>query len=124
MVGLIPFATAILGANPFIAISPAIYGFVMLLTTLSFLIMRFYSLRKQLVHKDNDKALTQKIFKASLKGRTKAIIGTTIYFISIPLAYVNVYFSYACFLIPPIIFFIPEGIDNEKLAERVAGKNA
>lgn len=124
MVSLIPFATAILGANPFIAISTAIYGFVMLLTTLSFLIMRFYSLRKELVHKDKDKELTQNIFKVSHKGRTKGIIGAVIYFMSIPLAYVNVYLSYVCFLIPPIIFFIPAGIDNEKLAERVAGKNA
>lgn len=120
---LIPFATAIVGANPFIAISPAIYGLVMLLTTLSFVIMRNYSLRNKLIHKDTDKELTQKIFKVSHRARTKAIIGAIIYFISIPLAYVNVYFSYACFIIPPIIFFIPEGIDNEKLAERVTEKN-
>lgn len=79
MVSLIPFATAILGANPFIAISSAIYGLVMLLTTLSFLIMRFYSLSNELVHKDTDKELTRKIFKVSHKGRTKAIIGTVIY---------------------------------------------
>jgi hypothetical protein len=75
------------------------------------------------LHKDADKILTEKIVEVSHKGRAKAIWGTVIYLISIPLAYVNVYFSYLCFIIPPIIYFIPEGIDNEKLAEKVAQKN-
>lgn len=120
---LIPFATALVGANPFLPISPAIYGFVMLLTTLSFVLMRSYSLRNNLVHTDENKELTRKILKVSLRARTKSIIGTIIYLISIPLAYVNVYFSYICFIIPPIIFFIPDGIDNEELAEMVVEKN-
>ncbi|HXI00608.1 MAG TPA: TMEM175 family protein [Sphingobacteriaceae bacterium] len=120
---LIPFATALVGANPFLPISPAIYGFVMLLTTLSFVLMRSYSLRNNLAHTDENKELTRKILKVSLRARTKSIIGTIIYLISIPLAYVNVYFSYICFIIPPIIFFIPDGIDNEELAELVVEKN-
>ena len=123
LLSLIPLATSIIGANPFTTISPAIYGLVMLLTTLSFLIMRNYSLRNKLIHQDSDKVLSRTVFNVALRARTKAIIGSLIYFISIPLAYVNVYFSYACFIIPPIIFFIPEGIDNEKLAARVAEKN-
>ncbi|MCW3079742.1 TMEM175 family protein [Segetibacter sp.] len=124
LLSLIPFATAIVGANPLIAISPAIYGSVMLFTNLAFLIMRHYSLRKKLVHKDDNKALTDKIFEVSLKARSKAILATVIYLISIPAAYVSVYFSYICFVIPPILFFIPEGIDNEELAEKVLEKNA
>lgn len=124
LLSLIPFATAIVGANPFIAISAAIYGLVMLFTTLSFFVMRHYSLQKNLVHKDEDQSLTKKVFEVSTKARSKALIGSVIYLIAIPLAYVNVYISYICFIIPPIIFFIPEGIDNEKLAEKVAEKNA
>ena len=123
LLSLIPFVTAIVGANPFIAISPAIYGGVMLVTNLCFVVMRHYSLRKSLVHKDTDEMLTAKITEVSLKARSKAIIGTVVYLISIPLAYVNVYFSYLCFIIPPILFFIPEGIDNEKLAEKVVEEN-
>ena len=120
---LIPFATAEVGSNPFIAIAPAIYGAVMFLTNLAFLIMRHYSLRKKLLHKDADQALTKTIVHISQKARIKSIIGSGIYLISIPLAYVNVYVSYICFIIPSIIFFIPEGIDNEELAEKVAKKN-
>lgn len=124
LLSLIPLATAIIGASPFIAISPAIYGVVMLATTLSFVIMRNYTLRKKLIHKDKDVVLNEKILKVSHRARIKAIVGALIYLISIPLAYVNVFFAYACFIIPPIIFFIPEGIDNERLAEKVAEKNS
>lgn len=123
-ISLIPFATAILGANPFLPVSSAIYGIVMLLTTLSYAIMRTYSLKKHLVHTDEDKELSKTIHRASVKGRNKALIGSVIYLAAILLTFVNVMFSFACFLLPPIIFFIPEGIDNEELAERVVEKNA
>jgi uncharacterized membrane protein len=119
----IPFATAIVGANPSVAISPVIYGSIMLLTNSSFLLMRHYSLTKKLVHRDKNRQLTVNVFRVSIKSRTKAIIGTIVYLAAILLAYVNVYLSYICFAIPPIIFFIPEGIDNEELAEKVAEKN-
>ena len=123
LLSLIPLATAIVGANPFITISPVVYGIVMLATTLSYVVMRNYSHRKKLIHQDNNKNLNEQIIKVSNRARIKAIIGACIYLISIPLAYINVYLSYACFIIPPIIFFIPEGIDNEKLAQRVGEKN-
>ncbi len=123
-VSLIPFATAILGANPFEPLSSAIYGCSMLFTSLSFVVMRGYSLRKHLVHTDKDKTLTRNIFRASVKGKNKAVAGTLIYLLAIPLAFVNVFFSYLCFAIPPIVFFIPEDIDNQKLAEKVNEKDA
>src|SRR4051794_31912412 len=124
LLSLIPFATAIVGANPFISISAVIYGIVMLLTNSSFLLMRHYSLRKDLVHKDKNRELTVKIFQVSMKARIKALIGTIMYMIAVPLAFVNVYIAYICYTIPPIIFFIPDGIDDEKLAEKVVEKNA
>lgn len=124
VLSLIPFATAIVGANPFIPVAPVIYGTVMLLTTLSFALMRNYTMRHKLVHTDTNKALTRKIFNVSLRERSKAIIGSLVYLVSIPLAFVNVYLSYACFIISPIIFFIPRGIENEKLAEKISAKNS
>ena len=119
----IPLATAIAGANPLIAESVAFYGFVMFLTTLAFTIMRSYSIRKKLIHKDEDQSLTTKVHKVSLKARTKSYIGTMAYFVSVPLAFVNVYFAFVCFIIPPILFFIPDGIDDEKLAEKISERN-
>lgn len=121
---LIPIATSFLGANPLISESVAFYGFVMLMTTLGFSIMRAYSIRKKLVHKDKDRTITNKIYKVSFKARTKSYAGTIAYFCSVPLAFTNVYFAFACFVIPPIIFFIPDGIDDEELAEKISDKNA
>ena len=122
-ISLIPMATSTLGANPFAEISVALYGFIMLMTTLSLTLMRVRIRKQNLVHKDQDKNLTKKINKVSLKAKTKSLIGTLSYLLSIPLAFVNIYASFICFLIPPIIFFIPDGIDDEKLAEKIAEKN-
>jgi len=122
-ISLIPFGTAMVGANPSLAISIALYGFILLMTTLSFAIMRSYTLKKDLIHSDEDEALTKKVYKVSIRSKTKNYIGAAAYLVSIPLAYVNIYFAYACFIIPPIIFFIPDGIDDEKMAERIEEKN-
>ncbi|MDQ2752709.1 MAG: TMEM175 family protein [Bacteroidota bacterium] len=122
MLSLIPFATALVGTNPFIPLSPAIYGLVMLLTTGSFVLMRNYSIQHGLVHKDKNRDLRRKIYKVSLRARTKGIIGALVYLASIPLAYVNIYIAYALFVIPALIFFVPEGIDSEKLAADVSGE--
>ena len=122
-VSLIPFATRIVGENPFLSVSIAIYGLVMLLTTVSFTLMRQHSLHKNLVHQDENKEMTDQILKVSSKARSKEIAAICIYLVSIPLAFVHVYLAYACFLVPIILFFIPEGIDNEELAEKVNDKN-
>ena len=122
-VSLIPLSTAFAGANPLIPDAVAFYGFILLMTTLAFARMRSYSLRKGLVHKDQNRRLTLKIYNVSLKSRTKSYIGTIAYLCSVPLAYVSVYISFAFFIIPPVLFFIPEGIDDEDLAEKIAEKN-
>lgn len=120
---LIPLGTAMVSANPKMPESAALYGVVLLLTTISFAIMRIYTLRKNLVHTDKDKEVTDKIRWISLKARTKSIIGSIAYLCAIPLAYVNIYLAYFIFLIPPIIFFIPDGIDDERLAQKIEEKN-
>jgi uncharacterized membrane protein len=120
---LIPLGTAMVSANPKMPESVALYGTIMLLTTISFAIMRVHTLRKDLVHKDSDKEVTDTIRWVSLKARTKSIIGSLAYLCAIPLAYVNIYLAYFIFLIPPIIFFIPDGVDDEKLAQKIEDKN-
>ena len=121
---LIPLGTAMVSANPKMPESAALYGVIMLLTTISFAVMRVYTLKKNLVHKDADNEITAKIRWVSLKARTKNIIGSLAYLCAIPLAYVSVYLAYFIFLIPPIIFFIPDGIDDESLAQKIEDKNA
>jgi uncharacterized membrane protein len=121
---LIPLGTAMVSANPKMPESAALYGVIMLLTTVSFTIMRVYTLRKGLVHTDSDSEVTKRIRWVSSKARTKSIIGALAYLCAIPLAYVNVYLAYIVFLIPPLIFFIPDGIDDEQLAQKIEEKNS
>jgi uncharacterized membrane protein len=123
-ISLIPLATATLGASPFLPDTVAIYGLAMFLATLTFAFMRSYSIRKRLVHSDADRRLNARIYKVSLKARTKSYIGTVAYLISVPLAYLDVYLSFICFAITPVIFFIPDGIDDEQLAEKIEKKNS
>lgn len=120
---LIPYATGLVGSNPLLAISVAFYGFIMLMTTMSLALMRNYTLKKRLVHRDEDQELAKEIYSVSLKARTKNWLGAGAYLLSVPLAYVNIYLAYICFFIPAIIFFIPHGIDDEKLAARIEEKN-
>jgi uncharacterized membrane protein len=120
---LIPLGTAMVSANPNMPESAALYGLVMLLTTVSFAIMRVYTLRKNLVHTDSDRNVSESIRWVSLKAKTKSIIGSLAYLCAIPIAFVNVYVAYVIFLIPPLIFFIPDGIDDEKLAQKIEEKN-
>jgi uncharacterized membrane protein len=120
---LIPLATAMVGTNPRLPDSIAVYGFVMLMTTLSFAIMRHYTLKKGLVHKTDDQLMERKIYKISLKARTKSYIAATFYLVSVPLAYLNVYLAYVCFVVPAIMFLIPDEIDDEELAEKIIEQN-
>lgn len=121
---LIPLGTALVSSNPTIPDSAALYGGILLFTTVSFASMRIYTLKKNLVHKDKDREITEKVRRVSLKAKTKSIIGAIAYLIAVPLAYVNIYLAYIIFLVPPIIFFIPDGIDDERLAERIEEKNS
>lgn len=121
---LIPYATALIGENPLLAPSAALYGFIMLMTTLSLALMRTRTIRKKLVHHDRDRTFTRTIYMVSMKARTKTWLGTAAYLLSIPLAYLNIYLAFVCFLVPPVIFFIPSGVDDDDIAARIEEKNA
>lgn len=120
---LIPFATAVIGASPQVAESVALYGFVLLMVSFAFTLMRTYSINKNLVHHESERNLDRQIRKTSYRGKRKSLVALFSYLCSVPLAFINIYLAYACFLIPPIVFFIPEGIDDEKLAEKIIEKN-
>lgn len=116
---LIPVVTGILGANPFLPISTALYGFIMLLTTASLAYMRGYTLRKNLIHSDKTEEVNSKIYRVSVLGKRHSYISSLAYLLSIPLSFVSIYISYICFTIPILLFFLPAGIDEEKLENRI-----
>jgi uncharacterized membrane protein len=121
-ISLIPFATAMIATDFNLSDSAAAYGVNMLMTTLSLSIMRTYTMKKNLVHKGNDRTVARKIRRVTLRATSKSYMGTIAYLCAIPLAYVSVYISYAIYLVPPALFFIPDGIDDERLAEKIEEK--
>ncbi|HVG14178.1 MAG TPA: TMEM175 family protein [Chitinophagaceae bacterium] len=122
-ISLIPVSTAMISANARLPDSVAVYGFIMLMSTFAFAVMRAYTIKKGLVHRDENKVVSHNIHKISLRARTKNYLGSFFYLISIPLAYFNIYVAYACLVVPPILFFIPDGIDDEDLAQKIEDKN-
>lgn len=106
---LIPFPTSMIGANPLLPDSSAVYGTVLSMCALSFTLMRSYAIRKKLMHQD-DNRLNKEVYKVSRRARIKNIIATLAYLVSIPVAYLSVYLSFVCFMIPPVLFFIPDGV--------------
>ncbi len=120
---LIPFVTGLLGANPLLTSSTALYGLIMLMTSLTLSFMRSYTLKKGLVHTDEEREIKKKIQLVTIKDKFQSYLSSAAYLVSIPLAFVSVYLSYACFLIPIILFLLPYGIDEEKLADKVIEKN-
>ncbi len=121
---LIPFVTALIGANPTLPLSTAFYGFIMLMTSLSLTYIRSHTFKNRLVHTDEETEDNKKIEKIFLESKRHSYVASAVYLLSVPLAFVNVYLSYACFIIPVILFLVPAKIEEEgKLADKIIEKN-
>jgi uncharacterized membrane protein len=120
---LIPFPTNMLGGNPFLAESAATYGAVLFMSALGFTLLRNYATRHNLMVVEDDKRLNRSIDRVNRRAKVKNYLGMLAYFMSIPMSYVSVYVAYACFCVAPILFFIPDGVREEDLAERLIEKN-
>lgn len=119
---LIPFPTAMLGSNPFLPDASAIYGCILFMTITAFIMMRTYAINHHMMYSAGRRINIQ-MEKLNHKARIKNRISMLIYLIAIPMAYISVYISFACFLIPPVLFFIPDGIDDEALAQQIMNRN-
>lgn len=110
-VSLVPFPTSMLGKNPFLPESAAIYGLVLFMTFFFFSAMRRYAARKRLYERQ-DVGVTREVKKVSKRVLAKNDISICAYAASIPLAYVSVYISYGLFILPIVLFFIPDGVEE------------
>ena len=106
---LIPLPTSMIGKNPLLPESAAIYGGMMFMVVMSFTLMRGYVHRHKLMNR-KDRKLNREVDKINRRARIKNYTGAAAYLASAPLAYVSVFISYGLFLIPTILFLIPEGI--------------
>ena len=97
---LIPFVTGYLGENCHAPLAIAVYGGVFVFTCSAFLLLQVV-LGKQ----DSIDAARRTEFERLNK---KAILSISCYAVSVGLAFVSVYASYAIFVIIPLMYFWPE----------------
>ncbi len=93
---LIPLPTAFLAQYPMLYQSVMIYGFIMFLNTLAFLLMRRYV------------EIILKLIPYNAKIHRNNRISASLYLASIPLSLVSVYLSFIIFVGIPLWYFLPE----------------
>jgi uncharacterized membrane protein len=96
-----PFPTAMLGDHPTDQFPIILYGVNQLLAALTFFAFRSYASRHKLyINKISAKAM----------GPRHSIPAITLYSLSILFVFINVYISLICFLIVPLLYFVPNVI--------------
>jgi uncharacterized membrane protein len=95
---LLPFPTAMLGEHPTDQFPILQYSVASLLAALTFLSLRVWA-------KYNGLFKNREAIKTM--GPRHSIPSVTIFSLSIVFSFINVYFSLACFLLVPVLYFIP-----------------
>jgi len=121
---LIPFPTDLPGEAPLLTYSAAIYGIVLFMASFAFMLLRRYALRHGLMNIDQEKKLNVTLEKINRRAILKNYIGMGAYLLSVAASFWSVYAAYACFTVAPALFFIPDGVDDEVLAEKVIENNS
>lgn len=111
-----PFPTAMLGDHPTDQFPILLYGVNQLLAALSFSSLRSYASKKNLFVDDAS---------AKAMGPRHSIPAIALYTVSILASFVEVYISLACFLLVPLLYFVPNlilgrGGDGRQIEARKA----
>jgi TMEM175 potassium channel family protein len=106
---LIPAATAWMGDNPLAAVPTAVYGGVLLMPAIAYLLLQKAILRKQGAHSILAAALGQ-----DLKGKLSPIF----YIAGIALAFVSPWVSIALYALVAVIWLVPD-----QRIEKAIGEN-
>lgn len=101
---LMPFPTAMLGDHPTDQFPVLLYGVNQLLAALTFFAFRSYA--------GNNKLFVDNA-SAKAMGPRHSMPAVTILILSILLAFVNVYLSLICFLLVPLLYFVPNMIRSK-----------
>lgn len=95
---LIPFATSWVGEHHASAIPVAFYGFVLLMSSIAYRVLEKYLIK----HQDKENPI-----HLIAKNSTKETVSIFVYILSIPLAFLSIWISIACFIIIAILWVIP-----------------
>jgi len=108
---LVPFVTAWMGENHFAAAPTAMYGVVLLMAGIAYLI-----LQRRLIAIQGDDSMLARAVGRDLKGKTSAIL----YLIAIPIAFVNRWISGAIYVFVALMWLVPDRRIERALAEQPA----
>ena len=97
-VSLVPIATRFLGMHPMSSRAAAGYGLVAAACTAAFMLLRSHAART--TQNEVHRGIHRRVIR-----RTWVFL--TIYLASIPLAFVNLWLAWACFIIVPPMLFVP-----------------
>lgn len=113
-ISLVLFPTSLLGNNYRLPLASALYGSVLTVTMLSFAWMRHYVVKSGALQQSTS-AITKEVERVNRRTYLKTLISTIIYALSIPLAYVSVWASFVCFVLPLATIFFPDSVDARRL---------
>jgi uncharacterized membrane protein len=105
---LVPFCTEWMNTNHFTTLPVAVYGFLLMMCGIS-----YYILEQALIKlhgKDSELAI-------ALGKDKKGIISVVIYFVAIPLCFINAWIGLVLYAIVACIWFIPDRRIEKKLVE-------
>ena len=106
VLAFIPFPTALIGEYPQEHVAVILYGVIMFLTALSFVLIKWYAINYA---KLGDPKMETDIFKDSL---FKITAGPLCYLLAIIFAFINPWISIGIYLIIPVIYFIPTEVER------------
>lgn len=103
---LIPFGTAFLGEHPLSPEAAMIFGGILTMAGLSFPLMGSYAMfRSDLMHDD----ISMEARRANMR---RSWPGGVLYLLSVLLAPVSVWISWAIFFIVPLYYFLPRQVEE------------
>jgi uncharacterized membrane protein len=108
----LPFPTAMLGDHPTSQFPVLFYAIVSFLMALNFFAFRIYTVRANLFEKPTE--------YMKIMGPKHSLPAIIVYALAILLAFVNVYLSWICFIIVPLLYFVPNLIQALKQTARAA----
>jgi len=103
---LFPFTTAWMGENQLAAIPTAIYGFVLLMAAIA-----YYLLERTIIAKEGRDSLLAQAIGKDRKGKLSALL----YFLAIPLAFVNSWIASTLYVLGALLWLIPDPRIERKL---------
>lgn len=105
---LIPFTTAWMGENHFEALPTAVYGAVLLMAAIAYLILE----RGIIAQKDNDSTLER-----AVGNDRKGQLSLLLYVAAVPLAFLNTWIADALFVAVALMWLIPDRRIEDKIAD-------